>query len=146
LVALELEQSTLALPRPGGLDQGEPLAPQFVVRGPRPAIVIEAFTQTTEGIEQRALAVRVEQGPALVLAVDIDELLTQPLARADRHRQTVALSGAPSRGRDPPGQDQAVFFHRAAENGLKLRPQRGVANLKDRRRAGLGLARANQLG
>ena len=94
LVALELEQGPLAVPGLGCVEQGLAFSPQAVVGGPGPAIRLERLVQRAEGVQQVALAVGVEQGPSLVLAVDVDHLLAQTLKSRDRHGRSVDLGGA----------------------------------------------------
>ena len=71
LVALELEQGPLPLAGLGRAEQGLP--PQAVVLGSRPAIGSAASIELAVGVEQLALAVGIEQGPTLGLAVDVDQ-------------------------------------------------------------------------
>ena len=81
LVALELEQGPLAAGGPRRRVDQRLARFAGALRGPRAprgrprARVLEP----PEGVEQLALAVGVEQRPALVLAVDIDQPLAQPL-------------------------------------------------------------------
>ncbi len=94
LVALELEQGPLALPRLGRVEQGLALSPQAVVGSPGPAVRLQRLVQRAEGVQQLALAVGIEQGPSLVLAVDVDQPLAQALEGRDRHGHPVDLGGA----------------------------------------------------
>ena len=146
LVTLELEQGPLALPRLGCVEQGLALAPQAVVGGPGPAIRLERLVQRAEGVQQVALAVGIEQGPSLVLAVDVDHLLAQALKSRDRHGHPVDLSGAAALRGDSSRDDQRVLVEHRPEDCFELPSQRLVLDLKDRRSPGLCLAGANQVG
>ena len=79
LVALELEQGSLPLAGLRRVDQGLALPPERLVGRARLAIGLELGSEAAVGVEQLALAVGVEQGPALVLAVDVDQPLAEPL-------------------------------------------------------------------
>ena len=146
LVALELEQRPLPLPGLRRVDKGLPLPPQSSCAALARPIRLQRLVQAAEGVEQPALAVGIEQRPALVLAVDIHQLLAQPLEGGDRHRHPVHLGRAPPLRRDPAGDDQFLLVDRPAEDTLDLAPQRGVLDHEDRGGPGLLLARADQVG
>ena len=146
LVTLELEQGPLSLPRLGCLEQGLTLAPQAVVGGPGPAIRLERLVERAEGVQQVALAVGIEQGTSLVLAVDVNHLLAQALKSGDRHGHPVDLCSAATLRRDSSRYDQRVLVEHSAEDGFELSSQRLVLDLKDCRSPGLCLARADQVG
>ena len=114
--------------------------------GPGPAIRLERLVQRAEGVQQVALAVGIEQGPALVLAVDVDHLLAQPLKSRDRHGRPVDLGGAAALSGDSSRDDQRVLVEHSAEDGFELSAQRLVRDFKDCRSPGLCLARADQVG
>ena len=114
LVALELQQGPPALAFVAGLDQLESLATQRVVRGALLAIGRERLLMAAVRVEQRPLAVGLEEGAALVLAVDVDQPLAQRLERGDGHRQAVGMRGAAALRRDPAGQDELVVVERPA--------------------------------
>ena len=137
LVTLELEQGPLALPGLGCVDQGLPPPPQAVVGGPGPAIRLERLVQAAEGVEQAALAVGIEQGPSLVLAVDVDQLLAQPLKGRDRHGHPVDLGRAAALSGDSSRDDQLVLVDSAAQDVFELAPQRLVLDQEDRGGPGL---------
>ena len=96
LVALELEQGPLALPRRGRIEQRLPLAPQCLVGLSRLAVGANPAVEPTVGVEQLALLVRVEQGAPFELAVDVDQSLAQLLERGDGDRQSIDLGAAAS--------------------------------------------------
>ena len=146
LVTLELEQGFLSLPRLGCVEQGLALAPQAVVGGPGPAIRLERLVQRAEGVQQVALAVGIEQGPSLVLAVDVDHLLAQALKSRDRHGHPVDLGGAAALRGDSSRDDQRVLVEHPAEDCFELSAQRLVLDFEDCRSPGLRLARADQVG
>ena len=146
LVALELEQGPFPLAGQGRVDQGLAPPPERLVRRAGLAVGLERRLEPPEGIEQLALAVRVEQRPAFVLAVDIDQPLAEPLQAADRHGQAVDLGRAAALGRDPPGDDQLVVLQRPAQDRLELLAERRRSDREDRRGPCLRLARADQLG
>ncbi len=99
-----------------------------------------------EGVEQRPLAVGVEQGAGLVLAVDVDEPLAEGLEGGDRHGQAVGMGGRPARRGDPAGEDQVVVVDRAAEDRFEVGAQLGVAEVDRHGGAGLVAPVADQVG
>ena len=98
-------------------------------------------------VEQGPLAVGVEQGPCLVLAMDVDQSRTEPPQHRHRHRQAVGVRNASAVRTDPTGDDQQVVLDRAAEDGLDLVAEFGVGRqVEDGRGPRLGLAGADQFG
>ena len=114
--------------------------------GPGPAIRLERLVQRAEGVQQVALAVGIEQGPSLVLAVDVDHLLAQVLKSRDRHGHPVDLGGAAALRGDSSRDDQRVLVEHPAEDCFELSAQRLVLDFEDCRSPGLRLARADQVG
>ena len=114
--------------------------------GPGPAIRLERLVQRAEGVQQVALAVGIEQGPSLVLAVDVDHLLAQALKSRDRHGHPVDLGGAAALRGDSSRDDQRVLVEHPAEDCFELSAQRLVLDFEDCRSPGLRLARADQVG
>ncbi len=64
--------------------------------------------ESAVSIEQLALAVRIEQGSPVELAVDVDQELGEPLERRDGDRQAVDLGAAASPRRESPRDDNLV--------------------------------------
>ncbi len=148
LVALELQQRPLAPPRRGRVDQLLPLPPQCLVGLPRGAVGVHAIRQPAVVVEQPALAFRVHQSAAFVLAVDVDQPFAQLLEGGEGHRQSIDRRAASTLRRDSAGDDQRVVLEHvaAAQDGLDLGARRRVPDLENGRRPGLGLPRPDQLG
>ena len=93
--------------------------------------VVEEGLDGAEGVEQAPLAVGVEEGPALVLAVDVDQPLSEGLERGDGHGQAVGVRGGPALSGDPTGEDQLVVVDRAAEDGFEVGAEIRVGHVED---------------
>ena len=88
-----------------------------------PAIRLQGLVQRAEGVQQVALAVGIEQGPSLVLAVDVDHLLAQALQSRDRHGHPVDLCSAAALRGDSSRDDQRVLVEHPAEDCFELSSQ-----------------------
>ena len=147
LVALEGEQGPLALAVLGVAEQAGPAGEQGGVGLPAGLGRRRAGGSTPpKASSSVALAVGVEQGPALVLAVDVDQPLAQGAERGDGHRQAVGVRGRPALGRDPAGQDQLVVVDRPAQDRFEVGAEGGVGDVEDGGGPGLGLAGADEVG
>ena len=130
----------------GGVDQRLTPSPEIVVGLAGRRVRRGQRFQPAEGVEQRALAVGIDERAVLVLAVDVDQPIAQLLERGDRHGHAVHLSGAPPLSRDPSGDDDRPVLEGGAENLLELAAERGLLDLEDGRGARLGLAGADEIG
>ena len=79
LVALEFEQGSFPMAGQRRVDQGLAAPPDRFVGRARLPVGFQLGSCSPEGIEQLALAIRVEERPAFVLAVDIDQPVAEPL-------------------------------------------------------------------
>jgi hypothetical protein len=148
LVPLEFQQGPLSAPRLGRVEQVLSLAAQRLMRLPRRPVGRQPVAQAAIGVQQVPLLVRVHQGAALMLAVNVHQALAQLLQCGDRHRQGIHRRAPAPLCRDPARDDQLLVIQHAlaSKDGLELGPKPGVRDFEDRGRARLGLAGADQLG
>ena len=92
------------------------------------------------------MLVRVEQGTALELPVDVDQALAQFLERADGDRQSIDMGAAPALRRNAASDDELIVLERTPQGRFDLGPEVRILQFEGGGRARLALARADQIG
>ena len=93
-----------------------------------------------EPVEQLELARRLEEALVLLLAVDLDEVVAQPLEEPDRHRRVVGEGAMAPRAAELAPQDELAVVEgepRLVEQRRHRAPGLDVEDRLDRRRLGL---------
>ena len=94
-----------------------------------------------EPIEQLELARRLEQALVLVLAVDLDQVVAEPLEQPDRHRRVVGEGPVAPRAAELPAEDELAVVETEPRLVEQRRDRAAGLDVEDRldgRRLGVG--------